>query len=1094
MSIEKLVVPVLLAKLAFAQAAANTPFTEDFNAANVQWKVTSGDGVSMVYNYTSSPGMSFTNENSGLAYASWNAGRTAFFIRARLNISKLWFTSNGGLGSAFALTTAVPGSMSSSDSSIIVGVNRQGLYLQFRSGELAGSGGNYQGALLGGTTIPWPQGSTGASIPTQWNWWFTIQRDNSNHLRWDVYTDQYQGGSAALGTFTLAMLSHTSDYFKYVVADNTAINSSRTSAEIAGILSDFHGYASISGGSAHTVSSIVPGGGSTTLQSGNPVTITGTNFDDTSSYTVAVGAGSNYKTTTATYVDSTTLTATLPTESNAGVPYQFHVVRNNIDAELMSGITYSAAVLDSIVPHEVPLTPVDSADGTVQVYGQGFDNTCTITFGGKPGTVTVVSPTHLSVAVPPGRAGMPRVVLYCDSSTVYDSSDRNTYPPAGKINFGYAPHPYLQFNTSSATANSPLLSALQARATSPEWNSYTSPLTRNIETPPRPDSYCHPGPCWQPSQQQNWWDYCWHYLFFQDAQSQNICQSRIVSQALSYVSWSNTGAGTGDAQYNTFTWAQDACLFYDAFFASLTPAQRAQYLQMIDSVTSTAHYLRATRDFNTVPAGATWNNRIAISNAAAGQCNLAEAFSLTSAAGYTTASPWISTSGTAEATNAVTQLVSTLYSYGNNEWMADGGCVEGPQYCSFGGTYYVLFGRALINTNATLGNSLGDQGMFETNIRNARNYWRATWDGVSPWFSFNDTQPQIYAVPMLADFCDRYSSADLCYLADQLQNDLASADSGYVNQLNFQPSRGLEYAPYSLIWRSSTVGVFQPFDQVSQLTNVSYGALRSSGNEHADFVIGIKGCSNHECGSNQHSEPDQASLVVQAYGDELLIDPGYYVSAPANHSRISLASGFGPPAGTAYIDSTVQYSSGAWNCVTVDATNTYSAVASVLRRNTCMYSNGPLRMAVVLDDVQPSAGGSAITYWQAGYGTSGVSSSGFTVTGRRAKMAVTVFGPESRMSSAAGNLNCADTRVAPSWVYCELQAAGVSYNTVQDAYTASIDQPRITCLAPAPVGFAPMTCSVSYGSGTLTVTLSDGSTVTATIGSGKWVWSSATTP
>src|SRR6202034_1469116 len=104
------------------------------------------------------------------------------------------------------------------------------------------------------------------------------------------------------------------------------------------------------------------------------------------------------------------------------------------------------------------------------------------------------------------------------------------------------------------------------------------------------------------------------------------------------------------------------------------------------------------------------------------------------------------------------------------------------------------------------------------------------------------------------------------------------------------------------------------------------------------------------------------------------------------------------------------YSNGAWNCATVDATNTYSPVASVLRRNTCMYSNGPLRMAVVLDDVQPSGSGSTITYWQAGYGTSGVSSSGFTVIGPHAKMAATVFGPAGRVSSAAGDLNWSDAR------------------------------------------------------------------------------------
>lgn len=1083
----------LLVISCFGQATAVNPFTENFNAANTQWTVSSGDGTAMIYNFTGSSGLSFSATSTGLAYAPWTAGSSAFFLSGRLNISNA--AQNGATQpqTLFGISTGIPGSMSSSDSSVILCLTRLGIFLGARSGELAGSGGAFQGTALNSVIIPWPQGSTGASIPTQWNWWFAISRNGSNVETINIYTDEYQGGSVAFGSWSWTMTSHASDSLQYVVASNTATNLTG-GFSITGIIGDLHGYSSVSSGAPHAITSVVPSGGATTFQSGNQATITGTGFDASSNYTVAVGAGSTYQTVTASYVSVTTLTVALPTETNAALPYQFHVIRNNIDAELMGGITYSAPVLNAIAPHEVPVTPANSADGTVQLFGQGFDNTCTVTFAGTSGTVSVISPLQLSVIVPAGSAGMPRIILTCNSSTVYDSNTSGTYPPSGKVNFGYAPHPYLQFTTGSPTSNSPTLASLQAKTTDPAFANYVLPLNRNIATPPATDSYCSPNACWSASQQQNWWDYCWHFLFFQDSPSQATCQSEIGPQALVYIAWSSTTSGSVDQTFSTFTWAQDACLFYDAFFPSLTPAQRTSYLAMIDSVTSTSHYLRATFDANSTVAGGSYSNRIAVTNGAGGQCALAEAFSLAATQGYTTATPWIATSATTEATNAVTQFVTSANSYGNNEWMADGGCVEGSQYCPFGGTYYVLFGRALINTNAALGNASGDQGMFGANIKNARNYWRATW-GEFPFFTFNDTQPQLYSVAMMADFCDRFSQADLCFLADSIQGALANANNGYIGQLNFQASRGVEDAPYSLIWRSSTTGVFQPFGKISSLANVSYATLRSSGDYSPDFAIGIKGCSNHECGSaGQHFQSDQGSIDVQAYGDLPIIDPGYFIDAAAQHSRISVAASFGLSGGTASIDGSVQFSAGAWNCATVDASVTYAAVATVLRRNPCMYANGAgRRIAVVLDDVQPVGGAATITYWQTGYATSGVSSAGFTTTGPRAALKATVFGPASTISSATGNLQCSDASVSPSWVYCELQANGISYHTVQDAYTASASQPRVTCLAPAPIGTTPMTCAVSYGSGTLTVTLSDGSTITATNGSGNWVWGSSTT-
>ena len=1077
-------IPVLLLSIVpvlFGQATANTPFSEYFGGSNAQWTLTSGDsGTSMSYNSTSAPGLNFSNTSTGLAYAPWTINASQFFFSFRASFSNAgWSRADGtSNGQAIGLTTAVPGSMVSSDSSITFLYTPQGITASMRSGELS----LLAGSLLYSNTCTWPWISTDSSIPTNWNWWFTISRDGTNNLAWSVFTDQYQSGQSPMCTsaFTIPT-GHQADQYKYVdVLDLTAVAFTKT--QVTGIANDFYGYTTITGGSASSVSSVIPSGPSITIQSGSTATITGANFDNSSPYNLTVGNGSTLQTATPAFVSSTSMTVTLPTESNSALPYHFHLLRNGIDAALQPGIVYSAPILNYIVPHEVPVTPANSADGTVQFYGQGLTN-CSVTFNGASGAVTPVTPLQISVVVPAGTAGLPHIVVTCNSSTVYDSATSGTYPPQGKISFGYAAHPYLQFTNGTPTANSPTLASIQAQVTNPAFANYVEPLNRNIATPPTPSAECSPTTCWTASQQQNWFDYGFHCLFFQDSPSCATYQTLVAPQ-LAAINWYS-----GGASFNLSP-AQNACLLYDAFFPSLTPAQRAQYLSMIDSISAYYYFSYSTNDSNTNVTGSTFDNRIAMANSSAGVCVLSESFSLASITGYTTSAPWLSIAPATEIAKAINNLVSNVSSYGNNEWMADGGCVEGPNYCHYGGVQYTIFGRSLINTNLALGNGLGDQGMFETNFQHNRNYYRAMWDGVQ-WMTFNDTQPEFYAIPVLVDSCIRFSEPDLCGMADNLGNIIANADDGYIDHLNFQPSGGQLYAPYAFMWRGSTVATFSPFDPISTLANVSYATIRSGTNWNPNFVIGLKGCSANECGTTQHFEPDQASIDIQAFGDELLGDLGYYASANNQHSRISVAGSFGLPGGTASIDKTAQVNTGAWRCTTVDGSATYTTVATVLRRNVCMYVNGSSLIALSLDDVQPSGSAATVGYWQAVRPISSVSASGFTVNGNAAKLSVKIFGPASTAATPAANLNCGIT--PQPWVDCELQVAGFNFNTVTDSYIASTSQPRITSFAPYLIGGSPITMSVSYGSGTLTATVSDGSTITFVNGSGLWLVSGTTT-
>ena len=235
------------------------------------------------------------------------------------------------------------------------------------------------------------------------------------------------------------------------------------------------------------------------------------------------------------------------------------------------------------------------------------------------------------------------------------------------------------------------------------------------------------------------------------------------------------------------------------------------------------------------------------------------------------------------------------------------------------------------------------------------------------------------------------------------------------------------------------------------------------------------------------------------YQDEwFLIDPGYEIPAAANHS-ILIVDGVSPTISsqgthTATIDTTQNQDANNWHCATVNAKNAYLTDVTLLRRNVCLYANlsTGVRVGVVLDDIAQSGAGSVQGLWQTGRAVSNVTSAGFQINGYLNTMFVRWFGPSSSSGLQAVSLNCSTG--APSWAFCQLQPAGISYSAVQDAYTDSSTQPRVTCFSPQSVngGPAAATCSVTYTSGTVTLTLSNGAGAVWTNGTGTWNLSSVT--
>lgn len=1087
------------------QATANTTFVEYFNAGNTQWTCASGDsGTSMAYNSTTAPGINVLNSSTGLCYAPWAVGSNPINFQFALKFSNVHLKDNATkLGFAVALTTAIPGSMSGTDASLVFAFMPPGIYTGMRTGELTGlAGTDISGGLLKDLeSVNWPQGSDSANIPLNWQWWCSLTRDASNNIVWNVYTDKYQNGLSPWWTKTFAAPSKSFQYISIIDLTSSA----SAAFQVASVVSDIYGFSTVTGGTAHTVTSIIPSGGDTTFQTGKQITITGTNFDATSAYIVDIGSGTSaHATATATYVSATTLTATLPAVANASLPYIFKVLRNGIDAELVGGITFSAPVVNVIQPHEVPVSAVDAADRTVQVYGCGFPSDTAMTFRGVAGAVTVLDPCHLSVVVPSGTFGQPAILVTgtvggVPGTTIYDSASSGTWPPQGKVNFGYSPHPYMSFDAAGLTA-------LRVKFTNPAFANYAAPLNRNILTPPSPSGACKisgaNSPCWNTSAANNIFDYGWHAIFAQDSASQATYASLLVAE-IARIDWT-TQYG---ASFNLEN-AEMLATFYDALFPGLTPAQRTTYLSCLDKALGYYEYVTATGDTNSKPAGGNYSNRIAMTNGSGGIIGLALINSVSSLPGYTAVTPWISSTAATEVARVISYLSTFLNNYGNNAWMSDGGYVEGSQYAQFGGSRYVAFARALVNTNAMLGNGLGSQGLFATNVAGFRNFIQTIWDGTT-FQSFNDTQPQFYGMPMLVDFGERFSQPDLLFLADTFANYIANADDGYHGHLNQEVSR-YDYAAYAFMWRSTVPGAYSPMPAVSILANVNWAALRSSGSLSPDFVMGVKGDGTNEAGTNQHAQPDQTGFTIQSRApngigpsEAFMIDPGYFgggvTHSPAQNHSLNAIDGNVPIAGNtsgthlAIIGN--RWDDGAFRSVSVDATGAYAAGVTAMRRTVVNYANGSSRMGIVLDDIIPSGAGSIVSYLQTGQPLSSASGTGFTLTGLNSKLVATydTTGTTSVSSTnAAGVLGCSTGAGTWSWVNCQL---GTVYNTVQLLYTTPAliggfnPSPMLMFFAPANLdGSGAITVSSADRSvtGTILVTLSDGSTITFTQTAGVW--------
>ena len=1119
-----------LALPALSQTPANS-FQEFFDSPSPssQWTIkSSGADTLRWWNpadsasvYGTTPGFFGRNDaGTGIAYAPWALNAAPFNFQFDIYPVSIW-QKQSAAGLMVALSTAVPGSMSSSDTSIVMGFWSSGPMVDLRTGELttifsvpSNSAEFLRGSLSrewrwmnggkGGTggagfdSFPWPQASNSGPIP-YWRWTVQVTRDSSNQLTWNFSTDQYKNGSAPYYSYRMTIPDgHTADNFKYVSL-LTLKPQSFAPYQAAVKVTNLRGWSGVPDSKLPVISSILPGGGAGTFQSGQTVLINGSNFTADPPYILRIGQGSSLQTVTLTYVSDTLLKADLPTEA-AGT-YQVHLQRNGIDAEYYPGIAYSPPALYRIDPFEVPVSPISDDDATVQFYGTGFDPSSTVTIGSHPAFMTYISPVQLSVVVPTGVTGSPRIVVTAAKGTVvvYDSSVSSTYPPSGKLNFGYAPHPYLQFNSGT-------LASLQAKWTDPNYAAYVNPLIQSVTSGTGQGS----GPAGEP----DFWDLGYGIALSGDTSTYPLFKSLLASAPLG-----GPGLPSGELNRLQFTvpyanwsmflynYASQIAQFYDQFFPVMTPTERSAYLNYLQNALGYYYYVIHTND-NEVSGSAGWHNRVAIANAGAGVVALSVINSLQSVRGYSIAAPWVATTGRIESTGAAGRLKKWFA----NAWTADGGYAEGPLYAGYGTGAALIFTHALENTNTMLGVTPADGGMFSSGgnfFANFQNWVNSLWDGTQ-WSTFDDSQPQAYLVSLMLDADNRFGLPNLTYLADYLKTQIVNGNGIYRNTVFGASSAGGDSAAYALMWRNSNFpSSFTGFPALQVNPVLQQAALRSDSSLATQFYIGIKGSSNQEVGTNLHHQNDTASFVVQSRGELFLIDPGYYLPGALNHSILSI-DGVTPGTSNASVgvmDSTANLSTPTFRSATIDATRAYAGV-SAFRRVFAMYANGTSQLGLILDDVQTSGTGSVVSYYQSGQNTNAKSSNGFILTGNFSKLNAMFDGPPRTVSAAAGAPSFHLGTSANSWIYdalsCQFPADPwcattipkylQKYTTVKAEYTASADNPLLTLIAPAGMDGSGSTATVDRSTaGIINVTMSDGAYIQFSRLSGVWRVSATST-
>ncbi len=360
---------------------------------------------------------------------------------------------------------------------------------------------------------------------------------------------------------------------------------------------------------------------------------------------------------------------------------------------------------------------------------------------------------------------------------------------------------------------------------------------------------------------------------------------------------------------------------------------------------------------------------------------------------------------------------------------ADGGCLEGGMYWSYGLSYPMLLGWAL---RETTGN---DEGLLTSpQVKHATNYLAVNFGGDDKMIPFNDTQPWILGWPVLAAAGTVGDSPLARWMADHIAANYAAGSPA--------PEQARStYSVPAFLYRDTQPAPkeFPGLPDVAVLESVQEGVLRSDGKALIPaMVTGVKG---KGLLSTHHANEDQGSFVFYANGEMVLLDPGYFEQTAQKHS-LPLIGDPEKMSLNATTPARLQnaWSQGKWRSVTVDATDAYNQskksppCASRVRRIFAQFGDSAL---VILDDVLPRDPAEEVTaQYQAGVPAT-VSRSETSLETKSGPVKLHLFGPDLTLA--------ANPRIfSKDWIF---KKSGVAWTTLRGAYHADDKIPLITVLS-----------------------------------------------
>lgn len=657
----------------------------------------------------------------------------------------------------------------------------------------------------------------------------------------------------------------------------------------------------------------------------------------------------------------------------------------------------------------------------VTIVGAGFDSSTQVTINGQPAPVVQLVDSSHLQVQVP--PGKPGIAqVQAQGSAAF----------SGSPSFGYAPHPYMYY-TADALPN------LQNKFNDPAYSSYTTLLTRHATDldPNNPRGGVG--------------DYLWVYLFTGNASYRASL-------------WNRINAELDRIDFTDFRLPEAGIMatVYDTLFSELTPQQRTAFLNYLDRAYAVYNQMRTDNAWFLGPSGGNISNTTAVGNGGGGLVSLA----------IQNSTPGASTA-IADAIKRITPFVTQCIA-------ADGGDVEGPLYWNYGLTWYLQFAHVLQNATGS-DHSL----LTQPNLALNHQFVETTASGDGTFLTFNDSEPQLYGIAVMADLGTRFNQPLLLWMADEQARRAVS--------LNVAEDEATRYdvIPYAFLWRGSTSApaVFPGLPTSSVLSNVQWGVMRSSPDRLAGLVVGLKGSSKVQ---THHAQTDAGSFVLQAGGEGFFIDPGYYQPGAPQHS-LPIVDGVSP--GTTGATVSKVRDDGSIRSMVVDSTAAYGGKVQRVRRLVTLYGD---RAVVIVDDIVPAAGqpGSVKSRFQAGFPAALGTGNSFSVQGQQSSVQATLYGPNMSLSNSGPN------DFGRSWVF---KSQGVQWYTVAAAYTASGDTPLVTVITTQPgmgtantvsrirrrsdsIGTAgAVTAAVNYASGQVTVSFSDGQAITfSQDASGSW--------